>query len=133
MDDELAPTPTLVSSRKLQAGNWRGEDGSASDTRLCCLCGDVEELDNGSDGGGKGAVNEKVDVDGSLTRGVRLVVAMTNVALEVVRRRRYLERYLSYTSQAKAGNETGPQGIMRGAGRHVGGGRQRDPRCPIGG
>ncbi len=37
VDVEAPPTPTLVSSLKLQAGNCRGEEGRASDTRLCCL------------------------------------------------------------------------------------------------
>jgi hypothetical protein len=48
----------LVSSRKLHAGTRRGEDGKAKETRLCFAGVDVEA--------GKGAVNEKVGVDGGL-------------------------------------------------------------------
>lgn len=84
-DGDVAPTPTLVSSRKLHAGNCRGEDGRASDTLLCCLCGDKEELEEESEGRGKGAVNEKVDVDGILARGVTVVVVMASVASETTK------------------------------------------------
>lgn len=54
-----------VSSRKFQAGTRRGEDGSASETRLC-LREDEE--------GGRGAVKEKVGADGGLVVVVVVVV-----------------------------------------------------------
>ena len=94
-DGAAAATPTLVSSRKLHAGNWRGDEGSASDTRRCCLCGVSDTLDEGSWGCWKGAVKEKVEVEGSLASGVTLVVVMADGALETARRRRrcYLWRY----------------------------------------
>ena len=47
-------TPTLVSSRKLHAGNCRGEEGSASDTRRCCLCGVSSLVTSDEDGAGWG-------------------------------------------------------------------------------
>jgi hypothetical protein len=51
-----------VSSRKLQAGTSRGEDGNANETRRC-LRGECAIADEEA---GKGALNEKVDVDGGL-------------------------------------------------------------------
>lgn len=57
-----------VSSRKLHACTSLGEDGSASDTRLCFNAeeevGDVGELDE--DNAGKGAEKEKVAAVGGL-------------------------------------------------------------------
>lgn len=49
-----------MSSLKLQAGTSLGEEGSASDTRRCFRA--EEEA-------GKGALNEKVDVEGTLSGG----------------------------------------------------------------
>lgn len=50
-----------VSSRKLQAGTSLGEEGKASDTRLCLIDDDEEA--------GKGALKENVDVEGTSTDG----------------------------------------------------------------
>ena len=66
VDDESAAewTPTPVSSRKLNAGNRRGEDGKASETRRC-LSGEATEDIDAEVGSGKGALNENVEVEGS--------------------------------------------------------------------
>jgi hypothetical protein len=54
-----------VSSRKLQAGTKRGEEGKARETRLCLMAegiGGVVAM--GDDVEGNGAVKENVDDDG---------------------------------------------------------------------
>ena len=53
-----------VSSRKVQAGTWRGEDGRARETRRC-LCRAAAVADAAVDEVGKGAVNENVDDGGA--------------------------------------------------------------------
>ncbi len=53
----------MVSSRKLQAGKTLGEEASARDTRRCLMV----PFD---DVGGKGAVNENVDDDGTVILAV---------------------------------------------------------------
>lgn len=50
-----------MSSRKLQAGTSRGEDGNASDTRLCLKGACIAD-----DDAGNGALNENVDAEGGL-------------------------------------------------------------------
>lgn len=56
-----------VSSRKFHAGTSLGEDGSASDTRLCFSAEEVDDVEETEeDTAGKGAVKEKVTVLGGL-------------------------------------------------------------------
>ena len=50
-----------MSSRKLQAGKTRGEDGRARETRRCCFVCEDKAL---AGDGGYGAVKEKVDENG---------------------------------------------------------------------
>lgn len=70
----LTPTPTLVSSRKLHAGNNRGDEGRARETRRCCF--ELWEFVKVEDGGGNGAVNEKAEVGGSLELAVWLAITV---------------------------------------------------------
>lgn len=56
-----------VSSRKFHAGTSLGEDGSASDTRLCFSAEEVDDAEEmEEDTAGKGAVKEKVTAVGGL-------------------------------------------------------------------
>lgn len=80
---------TEVSSRKVQAGTWRGDEGRARETRRCLAADGLEEEPEDvaavmvvsnvvvrvgdEDGGGKGAVKEKVAEVGRL-RGSWMVV-----------------------------------------------------------
>lgn len=61
-DDPAMCESSLVSSRKLQAGTSRGEDGNANETRRC-LSGECTIPDEEA---GNGALNENVDADGGL-------------------------------------------------------------------
>lgn len=63
-EERPAATPTVVSSRKLHAANWRGDEGKARETRRCCFREGLAEA--ADDEGGNGAVNENVDDDGGI-------------------------------------------------------------------
>lgn len=83
MSGECAPRP--VSSRKVQAGNKRGEDGRARDTRRCLdeEAGLVEtendDVDEDEGGGGNGAVKEKADAGRRGRPSTAVVVIMMPV------------------------------------------------------
>ena len=68
VDVEVAWESKPVSSRKLQAWTTRGDDWDASDTRLCFKAEAVTapcDEDDEEEDLGKGALKEKVDVDGA--------------------------------------------------------------------
>lgn len=67
-----------MSSRKFHAGNSRGEDGNASETRRCFR--DEDAL--GESDSGNGAVNENVDDDGSLANSTGTGFSMMEYARE---------------------------------------------------
>lgn len=67
----------LVSSRKLHAWTWRGEDGSASETRLSFRGVEGEDEDEGEDE--KGAVKENVEDDGGLKVDDAVAAALLDI------------------------------------------------------
>jgi len=71
-----------VSSRKLQAGTSLGEEGSASDTRLC-FNEELVEVEAEEDAG-NGALNENVEAGSSWSLAVGEVIDTRTVDFDMV-------------------------------------------------
>lgn len=72
-----------VSSRKLQAGTRRGDEGSASDTRRC-FSGEFGVDTEVEDDAGKGALNENVEAEGSFGLGLGIPISAVDKSAAVV-------------------------------------------------